>query len=457
MKLRDVVHKCFQNLMTLKDKMVELKKLEDEFNNLSERIGDKLEYLSPEIAQSFDTSFHDKWLKALESQQTWGIIGLIYVQMPLEMLSVIGATASKGAIAFAALGAALSVAAAATTIILSYKNEISQRDELRKVKRDLVEAKEKLTDALGNVKSFQKEFYKSVIYPMKKFTHHMRNYDNIFYNLYSYLKTVYGSSLSETVSESTYAKVTSNSIQVLSSRKLTFLLSYLSYKIKDLEQKIKSFKSTDNLINLIERSVLEQLYPEDILQVAQRVLKDYADKMVPDEYRLLRFISDKVLMTRNCYWGYNLNDIRNGILTSSNYKSVPLCNSPELIKIEESVQQYTAQNLSPHQIVLRVRHKRFISKYQKLKFLADFILPSKPCYWGYNLNLIRQNKISEPELNEANPTQPSFTSMKTLADDVLPDAMCKVVKICNSEWQTYVQCLLKFYDGRNMCKGAKDC
>lgn len=454
---RDLIHEVFNQLLTLKDNMVELQKLENEFRDLSETIGPTLKYLSPEIASDFSVAFHDEWLKALGKQTTLGIIGLIYVQMPLEIVSLVASTAGKATMAFAAFGAVLSVAAAVVGIVVSWKNEKRQRDQLRKVKRDLVDAKQRLKSALSHAKAFQIEFYQTVIYPMKKFTYHMRKYHWRFQNFYNFLKSNFGSSMNKNAGSWWYGKVKSSTIKIMKNRHLTPLISFLSFKLNDLKEKIKAYRDMEKILTLVKTNVAEQMYPGDIMTLAVAVHRDITTKLIPSEFALLTFIADKVIPNKNCYWGYNLDRIRKGAIIHSNYRSVPLCNSPELSSIKDTFLSLTNQNISPERILARIQHKRFSSSYQKLKYLSDVVLPTKDCYWGYPLALIRKNRLSALEVENAKPSEALFMSLKLVPENFQATAMCSSSKICNSSWQAYVKCLLKATDGRDVCKGAPSC
>lgn len=437
--------------------MIDLRKLENEFRDLSETIGPELKYLSPEISADFSIAFHDEWVQALGKQTTWGIIGLMYVQMPLEIFSLLVSTAGKAAMAFAALGAVISVAVAVVGIVVSWKNEKKQREQLRKVKRDLIDAKQRLKSALSHVKAFQIKFYKTVIYPMKKFTYHMRNYDRHFQNFYNFLKSNFGSNMNQNAGSYWYGKVNSYRIKAMKDRHLTPLISFLSFKLNDLKEKIKAYRDMEKMLTLVKTNVAEQRYTGDIIKLAVAVHKNITAKLIPSEFALLKFIADKVSKNKNCYWGYDLDGIRKGSITQSNYRSIPLCNSPELSGIEETFLSITNQNMSPERILTRIQHERFPSNYHKLKYLSDFVLPAKDCYWGYPLALIRKNKLSESELKNAKPSTALFMSLKLVPDNFQTTAMCSTAKICNASWQAYVKCLLKRFDEGNICKGAGSC
>lgn len=447
-----------RELTLLKTNMIKMKKLDDEFSDLSKKLSDDLDNLKKHYIEDVSTMKYDQWISGLKLQNAIGLIAIVYLEIPGTVYMLLNYAKFAAKTAGPIIGAVLAVIAAIGGIIVAAINERKQRDQLKKAKKDLNDADDKLTEAIKKAKSFRTSLNEYIILPLKKFTRDMVPYGKYFKRLNDYLIETFGSSVTDT-SESTVSKINRDVLANIKNSYLNPLNFFLEQKLSCLISLQKELEETDAIITTIRDKISNKTFPSEIFTVCHYSHKEAADNIIPTEFKMIDFIANKVLGSTNCYWGYRLDKIRNKELTSTNYNTQPLCDSPELSEIVSLYQKHVSQNKSPSNFKNLVPHKRFVNDYQRVKFLADIVIKDKKCYYGYKLDAIRNNEIPESEVTSAKISQGLFLAIRGTTPNLQSDLLCKSANICTSQWQSYILCLVKNHNtsSEDLCYGSASC
>jgi hypothetical protein len=88
----------------------------------------------------------------------------------------------------------------------------------------------------------------------------------------------------------------------------------------------------------------------------------------------------------------------------------------------------------------------FRTKFNTIRFIADYILPSEDCYWGYDLNTIR-TIVSTRDIGEVVRGKVDSGFYKTMRAleagapiSLVRNTMDRQYHIENQHWQTFILC-----------------
>ncbi|XP_069123894.1 uncharacterized protein [Argopecten irradians] len=226
---------------------------------------------------------------------------------------------------------------------------------------------------------------------------------------------------------------------------LEHIIAYIKKKLITIRHEIKRREMLRTVYTEIETSITKSQPPLEILIKIENLYKNNnLSSEFNSQFELLRFLAvNFTTNTSSCYWGFRIDLIRNGQLDETNYTSVPLCRSPELVDYDREISTKVNETMAPCRILRQLRDNVFDSMYKLLRYIADYILPNIGCYWGYDLTYIRNTTLHSPVFETMKVDAATFL-YTDVALSVLKEpeynGLCKNHSICEERWQNFLYC-----------------
>ena len=434
------------NVTTVQELHGQLQLHLSEMNNLSNSIPDEF----PELKYEFAISNYITWMEQAELGWRIGLPSFLFgVAFAIKGFAKSAVEACE--LAFAGIGALLAVGVAVVDIISSVKEEKKVRDELRDTESKYMKVKADLDTAFSNIKEFQKTFCSSVIAFYRDLSSKGRSYDKTFESLHSYIVEGYGDSLDDCETKYGYSNL--ETLTKLGDNFLKPLNEFLSKYIEELRTKITEVKERNLFFSEITKMVKEEnKSPIVIFRAITASKPKFMDKTFTSLWDILLFIAKQGLPTTECYQGYNLGHIRAGSMTKENYNQYPVCYSRDIQTDITKIRQGVNSGLAPCRIFRQVQSDAFRSQYSVIKYIAGHILDTSKCYWGYDLEDIRNDDSDAHDLREIDTalinsdlfqTLEYFRDHTVISTDQINSArhiLCTSNHVCSTTWQTFILC-----------------
>ncbi|XP_062618546.1 uncharacterized protein LOC134280134 [Saccostrea cucullata] len=473
-KIKENVEKHIALISDINEAVTTIKELHIKSNSSLSELTIRLGSLTMDVSGVANLlSDYNEWLNGTKLQAAFSIIGLnIEFAITLATLpSIIGSAAS-------ALTAGIAIFASVIAIGLAIVDIVSSVREERRIKYKLLNAKSEYLRARRNLKTahyqmikLQKQFCDKVINYLRKFSYTGRKYHRLFSNLYNKIVSFYGR-WGNCADKRIYSKTNRYVLGTLLNY-VKPLAKYLADNVEQLKEKIKEVQIITQFLKEIANSVrIRKKQPSKIFEEL-KVYGSYTSIPTPlfsNLFELLRYIAKDILPKTDCYWGHDLKLLRSGKRRQYNYLNSPICPSPE---IKETIQviESGVKNITNLCLIFRqVKGNIFRSKYLVLRFIAEHIIPTSNCYWGYNLQTIRQNP-NPVELEMVKISSGLFTVLKifsiaSITPAIVKNArsfLCSSSLICDVNWQSFVMCSVwkdsvdpKVLDCKGMSRSVRD-
>ena len=438
-KIHDQTLDIRDKVTTVKDLHVQLQLYLSDITALSSSIRDEF----PEFKNAL--SNYNGWVKNLNKMVAIHLLAL-QLEVVLTLPALVATSVGSLALAAAGIGALVAVGFAVVDVISSVNEERKVRDELRDTESKYLKAKADLESAFSNVQQFQRTFCTSVIAFYRDLSNKGRTYHNTFQSLYSFISNVYGNSVSYCASR--FSRSNLATLTRLSDQYLQPLINFLAKDIEELRRKIAELKEANIFLSGITNMVKSDLSPSTIFRAIKASKPKFMSNTFNTLWDLLQLIAKQVLPTTSCYWNYNLADIRAGSMTKHNYNQYSICNSREIQTDVTKIKQGVNNGFAPCKIFRQVQGPVFRSRYSVMKFIADHILGSSSCYWGYDLENIRGHVSNAREVDTALINSGLFqtlgyfrvSSISARQISIARHILCRAHNVCTTTWQTFILC-----------------
>lgn len=449
-EIKEAASDILKYAMDIKERLITINDFQNQTKYLFSKLTDDLIFANPNGQAVLKN--YKLFLKSLEDIARGTEVSELLKKAIMESIATIvlaaTATVSAGFLALNVAESAFSVVVMIVDIVTSAKEERELRDKLYKAKSDFIKAQQQIRRADEKMVRFQKAFCRGVLVYLSKLSARGYYYHETFKNLYLKLASL---------KFNVYSENSCNNVNVYSSSKATVLVDlrdkyifplkkYVSDQVKKMESLQESIISTRRFLEDIKRKVkIDRIRPSTLFRKINSYGTDILKGFFPNLFDLLRHISDNVVTTKDCYWGYNLSLIRLGTITRSNYLHSALCQSSEMRDMDRFIREKVTLGINPRVIFESVKGFEFRNKYLLVRFIADYILPESKCYWGYDLESARKGR-NERELETAEISRSLFTFMKTWTNishqgiGRMKTILCSVFLVCNTEWQNLLLC-----------------
>ncbi|CAG2231357.1 unnamed protein product [Mytilus edulis] len=207
---------------------------------------------------------------------------------------------------------------------------------------------------------------------------------------------------------------------------------------------ILEVKEAKAFLDVINMKVKEQRRrPGSIFRFIKNNKPRKTKEMFGNLFEFLKFISKSVIPTNKCYWGQNLDHIRSGLTTGRTYTNVPVCKSNEISYMINVINTAVHNQDTICKIHRQVQGSVFRNKFQTVRFIADNVLPTQHCYWGYDLDDIRATPNST-EVSNANVDSGLLSILHNLESvgqiDLARNVMEGMFSIHSTKWQNFLLC-----------------
>lgn len=446
-KFKEIADKILDQTLDVREKITTVKELHaqlklylSELTGLTGSIQDEF----PDIKNTLIN--YNGWVKNLKKIATINIL-MLQFEVALSLPGLVAASVGSFALAAAGIGALFAVGFAVVDVISSVKEEKKVRDELRDTESKYLKAKSDLEAAFANIKQYQTKFCSSVLAFYRDLSKKGRTYHSTFQSLYTFVSNVYGNSVSDCATR--YSRSNLATLSKLSDQKLQPLINFLEKDIDELHKKIAEVKETNVFLSQITSMVKSNLQsPSTIFRAVKISKPKFMTNTFSTLWDIVVFIAEQVLPSRSCYWGYNLSKIRAGSITKFNYNQASICNSTEIKTDVEKIQLGVSKGFAPCKIFRQVEGPVFRSRYNVIKFLADHVLETSSCYWGFDLANVRNKQSEVTEVDTALVNSGLFQTIdyfrvSTIGAGEISTArniLCQVHAVCTSSWQTFILC-----------------
>ena len=438
--IHDQVLDVRDKLTTVKELHVQLKLHLDSLTVLSSSIQDEF----PDIKNALTN--YNEWAKNLEKMASINLL-LLQLEVMMTLPALVATSVGTFALAAAGIGALLAVGFAVVDIISSVNEEKKVRNELRDTESKYLKAKSDLESAFTNVEQFQKQFCKTVVAFFRDLSGKGRAYHQSFQSLYSYVVAEYGHSISDCGNK--YSKSNLGTLTKLGDQNIQPLINFLAKDIEELRRKIAEIEESNAFLAAITKLVKSDLKsPTTIFRAIKTSKPKFMSKTFVTLWDLLHFIAKQVLPSTPCYWGYNLADIRLGTTTKANYNQASVCNSHEIQTNVETIKQGVSRGYAPCKIFRQVQGQVFRSRYSVVRFIADHVITTSGCYWGYDFATIRSGHSNVKEVDTALINSGLFqtigyfkaSSISAEQVTIARDILCTAHTVCSANWQSFILC-----------------
>ena len=372
---------------------------------------------------------------------------MLKLEIVLTLPGLVATSVGSFALAAAGIGALVAVGFAVVDVVSSVKEEKKVRDQLRDTESKYLKAKSDLDSAFSNVKQFQRKFCSSVIDFYRDLSRKGSTYHSTFKSLHAFITSVYGNSEADCAHR--YSRSNLATLTTLSNKYLQPLINFLANDIEELRRKITEVEETRIFLSEVTNMVKsDNESPTAIFRAIKASKPKAMGKTFTTLWDLLSFIAKQVLPETHCYWGYNLRDIRSGSMNKNNYLKYPICNSAEIQTDVTKIKQCVDAGFAPCKIFRQIQGTVFRSKYSVIKFIAEHILKTSNCYWGYNLENLRNEDSNENEIDTAVINTTLFQTLSyfmtgQINTDQLSSArniLCSAHQVCSTAWQNFILC-----------------
>lgn len=449
-KIAALVDTIHDNVLDTKDKIMTVKQLHTKLRGLLSNVSQDHGSFIRNIPNMKSLLTELK----LWEESIWKSVEMDLTMIGLEVLATVVTVAAKTAasvyaLALAGFGLVVAIGLGISDVVKSVKEERSIRDQLRKAQSKLIRAKKDINIAFRNMKTFQKQFCKVVITFLRDIASKGKDYDNTFFNLYNFISKTYGKSENGCRRVSVYSKSNLNTLKMLNTQYIQPLLQFLSLDIVDLKKRIIEIEEHQLFfMELNTRIVTKQLSPRKLYGFLKRHKPIMVNKMFVTLFDLLKYIGG-VHPNMTCYWGTNLDSIRNNEVTDKNYLQSPVCDCPEINKFTQKLKTGVHQNIAPCKLATQVQSSVFNCNYRVIKFIADVILSNESCYWGYDLTNLR-NQHNPLEINNGVVDSHLFLSLQFFVSSkidtnnitMVRTLLCTKHEVCSNDWQNFLLCLV---------------
>lgn len=388
-------------------------------------------------------SHYDDWLSSVLSA-AGNDVAMLPMEVLMAMPALVAESATSMALAMSGIGAVLSFAFGIVDVVSSVLDEKKVRNQLQSNKNVLIRARTKLDRAFNDMKSFQNKFCQYVVKYLEELSGKGKQYEFTFRLLNFFIVRTYGHSHNRCSNPAIVALSNPRNLNTLQQHYLQPIVNKLSGNIESLKHKIVEVKETKAFLDEINRKVKQQNQdPVVIFRFIKRSMPVRTKKMFSNLFDLLKFISKSVLPTNSCYWGQNLDQIRRGLTTVHNYMNVPVCRSNELSLIGNAIKTAVHNHEAICKIHRQVRGSVFRNKYQTVRFIADNLLPTEHCYWGYDLDDIRgtpnTTEVSNAKVDSS--LLSTLHNLESVGQIVLARNMMEgMYAIHSTKWQDFLLC-----------------
>lgn len=452
-KIKENVEAIQTSILDINSALITIKKLHVQLNTSLSELTEELGSLVVDNASFADVlSEYKEWLKGMNKQAIFSIIGFeIQAVVAIATLpSIIASAASALTVGLAIVGSLVAVGLALADIISSVNEEKELKVKLTKARSEYIRARTNLQNAHASMKLMQKSFCKNIVNFLRKLSETGRKYDKLFLNLYNYIVKIYGSSGNSCEKESIFSKTNLIVLMKLRTSYIEPLLNYLAKNVKIMRKKVEEISIKIQLMKEISRSVRSgRKNPSKIFETVKIYGRQNSHTFFSNLYELLRYISKDVLPDTDCYWGHNLALVRSGETTVKNYLNSTICLSSEIQAEVDIIKESVKKGTVPCLIYSQVRGNEFRSKYLVLRFIAEHIIPQSNCYWGFDLQTLRNNPNAS-EIEKSKVSSSMFTVLNIFQYSNITHAvvqkartfMCSDSLICNPSWQSFILCAL---------------
>ncbi|XP_063447745.1 uncharacterized protein LOC134727298 [Mytilus trossulus] len=388
-------------------------------------------------------SHYDDWLSSVLSA-AGNDVAMLPMEVLMAMPALVAESATSMALAMSGIGAVLSFAFGIVDVVSSVLDEKKVRNQLQSNKNVLIRARTKLDRAFNDMKSFQNKFCQYVVKYLEELSGKGKQYEFTFRLLNFFIVRTYGHSHNRCSNSAIVALSNPRNLKTLQQHYLQPIVNKLSGNIESLKHKIVEVKETKAFLDEINRKVKQQHQdPVVIFRFIKSNMPVITKKMFSNLFDLLKFISKYVLPTKSCYWGQNLDQIRRGLTTVHNYMSVPVCSSNELSLMSNAIKTAIHNHEAVCKIYRQVRGSVFRNKYQTVRFIADNLLPTEHCYWGYDLDDIRgtpnTTEVSNAKVDSS--LLSTLHNLNSVGQIVLARNMMEgMYSIHSTKWQDFLLC-----------------
>lgn len=438
--------KIHAHILTIRESIIKIPQVHVAFNaSLSSMVG-----LYSAIKTDFPylntiLSDYNDWMTSVMASANQQL-SMLPMDLMMQLPGLVATSATSLALAASGIGAVLAFAFGIVDVVSSVLEEKRIRNELRSKRNTLLTARRNLDTAFSNMKKFQELFCKYVVRFLYDLSAKGKAFDPTFQSLFNFLSHTYGRSPNRCNNHHIVAKTNHVTISRLARTYLPPLVKTLTDNVKALSHKITEVTETNAYLGGVKRKVAENSHPRDIFRFVKTNKPVMTRKIFHTLYDILKFISKSVLPKRSCYWGNNLDNIRNGTTSDRNYIMAPVCNSPELAPLVTKMKAGIHHKDILCKIDRQVHGNVFRIKFHTIRFIADYILPSEDCYWGYDLNTIRTIVTTRGVVEVARGKVDSgfYKTMRALEAgapiSLVRNIMDRQYHIENQHWQTFMLC-----------------
>ncbi|XP_052071216.1 uncharacterized protein LOC127709650 [Mytilus californianus] len=443
-QFESVVDKIHDQIQIIQERIIKIPELHTTLNlSLSSLVQtySSMKHDFPELDNFL--SHYDDWLSSVLSA-AGNDVAMLPMEVLMAMPALVAESATSMALAMSGIGAVLSFAFGIVDVVSSVLDEKKVRNQLQSNKNVLIRARTKLDRAFNDMKTFQNKFCQYVVKYLEELSSKGKQYEFTFRLLNFFILRTYGHSGNRCSNPAIVAHSNPRNLKTLQQHYLQPIVNKLSSNVESLKVKIVEVKETKAFLDEINRKVKQQHQdPVVIFRFIKSSMPVRTNKMFGNLFDLLKFISKSVLPAKSCYWGQNLDQIRRGITTVHNYISVPICSSNELSLIGNAMKTAVHNHEAVCKIHRQVQGSVFRNKFQTVRFIAENLLPTEHCYWGYDLDNIRgtpnTTEVSNAKVDSS--LLSTLRNLESVGQIVLARNMMEgMYSIHSTKWQNFLLC-----------------
>ncbi|XP_060063537.1 uncharacterized protein LOC132543996 [Ylistrum balloti] len=348
----------------------------------------------------------------------------------MEFLLFYKVVTKPAMLVFSTVTFGLGIALSAYDIYDQVQQEKETLDKLKQQKSDVTKTIDIMERDIRQIENFKSKYRDEIVKPLQSL---LDNYfPNQFKSFRVYLKKL-------------------NNIKNINHRFTYHMNVHLNNTINDIKmntnETINSRNLYQNALEEINKGIAKKMTPTQIITTIHMI---YNSTSLPTEFKstfnLLRYLAVNFTSVGYCYWGISMDRIRSGEVDMDT--SGPLCQSPELEDDERDILANVNKTVAPCRILRQMKGDIFDSMFKLIKFIADFILPDKDCYWGYDLVYLRNTSKTSSAFNKMELDYRVYLYLneamtRNLSTPSVFNGLCQIFKICDQRWQTFVYCSIR--------------
>ncbi|XP_021374440.1 uncharacterized protein LOC110463862 isoform X2 [Mizuhopecten yessoensis] len=397
-----------------------------------------------ELSEFYPNTFlthYQEWLQDTSIAYVMGLFESGFEFLILFNLMVSTVTQTTAMI-LSGLVFVLGIVTSESVLLNQITEERNVRDKLRQNKISLEHAIDVMEKNKRQIELFKLKYIEQIVNPLQSL---VAPFQKEFPSLHLYLQN-----LNNTKNiKYRYTRDINSHLQKL--------ISFIERDLERADSIIRQYELFNATLNVLKNDIADKKQPINIITKIHDI---YHNTSLPtifnSTFDLLQYIA--VNLTTNvssCYWGIRMDLIRSGVLGRNTYTSVPLCWSPELGEHERTIRTNVIQTIAPCRIFRQLEGEIFNSMSKLIKFIADFILPNKDCYWGYDLVYIRNASRPLPVLESMQLHYKTFLYIDVamhfnVSTSKVFQEMCESYGICKQMWQKFVFCSVRPVPGNNI-------